>query len=306
MNPVISLLRPKEWVKNLFLYAPLFFGGALLDTHKFILCSIGFVVFSAAASAVYIFNDLRDLEFDRQHPAKKLRPLAANLIGTTVAWVILAVLVLVSLVAAFLLNPAFALVIALYLLLNLAYSIQLKHIAIIDVTCIAAGFLLRIIGGGIIAAIVLSPWLLIMTFLVSLFMGFGKRRDDVLLLHHSGTRMRKSIDGYNLEFINAAMVVMASVLIVCYINYITSPEVVARIAHPYFFVSAFFVTIALLRYLQIVLVEQKSSSPTKIVTGDAVIVVMVVCWLLHFAFSIYAHNDLLQGFVAVLPISCLA
>jgi 4-hydroxybenzoate polyprenyltransferase len=200
----------------------------------------------------------------------------------------LALRVIAALAWSYLLMPLFCMVIALYLLLNLAYSLYLKHIAIIDITCISAGFLLRVIGGGILAGIALSPWLLIMTFLVSLFMGFGKRRDDVLLLQESGTRMRKSVDGYNLEFINAAMVAMASVLIVCYINYITSSEVALRITHPYFFVSVFFVTIAMLRYLQIALVEQKSGSPTKIVTSDAIIIVMIICWVLHFTFSIYA------------------
>ncbi len=287
MKSSLQLLRPKEWVKNLFLFAPLFFSGELLAVHKLLYASAGFFLFSFAASSMYILNDILDLAFDKLHPVKMRRPLPAGKISVKSAWLIFLTLIIISLAGSFFLHQNFGFVVLSYLLLNFAYSFFLKRFAIIDISCISIGFLLRIVGGGILVSVMLSPWLFIMTFLVSIFLALGKRRDDVLLLQSNGEQMRKSIKGYNLEFINSGMAIMAAVLIVCYINYITSPEVTQRIASPYLFITVFFVVIALLRYLQITLVEQKSGSPTEIVTKDFIILSMIAAWFIHFSISIY-------------------
>lgn len=285
-----KLLRVHQWIKNLFIFTPIFFGGAFLQSESLIKVVYGFLAFSIAASSIYIINDILDVKFDRLHPVKSKRPIASGQIPMPVAVSIAMILFGSAAIIAFFINENFGFLVLTYLFLNLLYTKKLKHIPIIDITCISIGFVLRVLSGGAIAGIVVSKWLVIMTFLLSLFLALGKRRDDILLEKDLGNQLRKAIKGYTLEFINASMMIMAAVLIVGYLMYVISPEITARITNPYFYFSVFFVIIGVLRYLQIAFVLEQTGSPTKIAYSDTFIQLVLAGWVVYFFFMLYSHK----------------
>lgn len=284
---VFTLIRPSQYVKNLFIFTPLFFVGQITNIELFLNAVIAFVAFSASASAIYILNDYQDIEEDRQHPQKKYRPLASEVISKKTAIILIGMFFIVgiSLMATLSLH-AFSIV-CIYIVLNIGYSFYLKHIAILDVTVIAIGFVLRIFVGSTVTGTPLSIWIVIMTFLLALFMALAKRRDDVFLYLDTGKKVRKVIDGYNLQLIDSAMMIMASVVIVTYILYTTSIEVSQRLESEYLYLTAVFVILGVLRYLQITLVENDSSSPTKIALKDKFMQLTIFTWALSFVWIIY-------------------
>jgi len=288
----LRLIRIKEWIKNLFLFIPLFFSGQLFDFKKIGLLVVGFFAFSFIASCIYILNDYRDIEDDRKHPTKSKRPLAAGLVKRSTA-VIVAILLLV---AGFALSTfadhrlKFTFVLGLYFLVNLGYSLGLKAIPILDVFIVASGFVFRVKGGSIIAHIGTSEWLMIMVFLLSLFMAIAKRRDDILLKISSGMDMRKSVKGYNLDFLSTVMSLLCAVIIVAYFMYTMSPEVENRLGTYRLYYTCIFVIAGVLRYLQIVYVQEKSGSPTKILYKDIFIQITIILWVSSFYTILYLKN----------------
>ncbi|MDX2249959.1 MAG: UbiA prenyltransferase family protein [Bacteroidia bacterium] len=284
----ILLLRPHQYTKNLMLFLPAFFGLRIGDIQVVLSILIGFVAFSLIASGVYILNDYRDRKEDAAHPIKKDRPLASGRVSVRIAFLLMGFVIAVGLgIFVFLDKYALYLVTA-YVFLNVLYTFRLKHIAIIDISIIALGFVIRVAVGSMIVkpTIPLSMWLILMMFLGALFLALAKRRDDVLLAS-DGMKVRKAIDGYNLEFINSAMVVMASVLIVAYISYTISPEIQEKFNSHNLYITVFFVILGVLRYMQITFVEEKSGSPTKILVGDLFLQVVILCWIIAFAILIY-------------------
>jgi decaprenyl-phosphate phosphoribosyltransferase len=261
------------------------------------------MAFSFVASSIYIINDYRDIEDDKKHPEKRFRPLASGAVKAIAAIIICILLLAMGFTIAYFIREKFLFILAIYFFLNLAYSFGLKTIPILDVIIVAAGFVLRVKGGAVIAVIGLTEWLNIMIFLLSLFMAIGKRRDDVLLKFSSGTDMRKSIKGYNLEFLNVATSLVCAVIVVAYFMYTMSPEVQYRMAHleksnaaqggtaiggAYrLYYTCLFVLAGILRYLQIIFVQAKSGSPTKILYRDRFIQVTILLWIASFYFIIY-------------------
>lgn len=285
---IFNLLRVHQWVKNAFVLAPAFFGG-VLALDKFIDVLVpGFLCFCMVSSSIYILNDLMDVSADRQHPKKSKRPIASGKISVGTASLVMGVLFLIGAVGGYLVNKNFFLVLCVYAVINVGYSVYLKRISILDIMLVSSGFILRVLAGGILASVVISHWLYIMTFLIALFIAIAKRRDDVLLLESTGAEMRKSIKGYSLEFANAAMAMMSAVIIVAYLLYVTSPEIRDRHPDKPLYVSVVFVVAGLLRYLQITLVEKRSGSPTRIVLTDYFIQCVVLAWVIFFAVCIYA------------------
>lgn len=268
---------------------PAFFAGQLLSVN-FLAEIAGFFAFSFVASAVYIFNDMRDIESDKLHPRKSKRPLARGIISLNSAFFLLGLLLFAGFMSAFVLSQNFFLILLAYFLLNIAYSLKLKHISILDIAIVATGFLLRVFAGGVISGTPISKWLILLTFLLALFLALAKRRDDVLLLNLNGEKMRKAVDGYNLEFINTSMATMAAIIVVVYIQYSVSEEVVRRLGTEHVYLSAIFVVLGLLRYLQITLVEGKSGSPTQILLQDYFIQVVLLCWIAFFAVLLYGKH----------------
>ena len=287
---VLKLIRPSQYIKNVFIFLPLFFVGQITNSDLLINAITAFVAFSLSASAVYILNDFLDVEEDRLHPTKKHRPLASGLISKNEAFLLIAIFSVagVSLITS---QSSQALVLLLtYITLNIFYCFYLKHIPIIDITIIAIGFVLRLFLGSIVTETPLSMWIVLMTFLLALFLALAKRRDDVLHFMNTGKKMRKVIYGYNLQFIDGAMIIMASVVIVSYILYTTSLEASQRIQSEFLYLTSLFVILGIFRYLQISFVEQDSGSPTKIMIKDKFIIITILTWISSFVYLIY-FND---------------
>jgi 4-hydroxybenzoate polyprenyltransferase len=266
---------------------PLFFVGQITHSDLLLAATLAFIAFSLSASAIYILNDYRDIEEDRLHPSKKYRPLASGAISRKSALIMMASLFIVGLALMAMLSLQALLILCAYIILNIAYSFHFKHVAIIDITMIATGFVLRLFVGASVTGTQLSMWIVIMTFLLALFMALAKRRDDVLIFMNTGKKMRKVIDGYNLQLIDGAMIMMGSVVIMAYFLYTTSAPVVERLHSEYLYLTALFVIIGILRYLQIALVMNDSSSPTRIVLKDRLIQMTILAWLASFAWIIY-------------------
>lgn len=287
IKDIAILIRPHQYIKNLFIFMPLFFVGQIVNIELLLNAIIAFVSFSVSASAIYILNDYQDIEEDRQHPKKQFRPLASGVISKKSAVILMAVLFIVGVsLMGILSKQAFGILCA-YITLNIGYSFYLKHIAILDVSIIAIGFVLRLFVGSTVTEIPLSMWIVIMTFLLALFMALAKRRDDVLLFLDTGKKMRRVIDGYNLQLIDGSMMIMASVVIVAYILYATSPEVLQRMQSEYLYLTALFVILGIMRYLQIAFVENNSGSPTRIVLKDKFMQITILAWMLSFVWIIY-------------------
>ena len=218
-HPVVRLIRPKQWIKNLIVLLPVFFGGALLQPEPMTSGLITVLSFSFAASSIYCLNDLIDVEDDRRHPVKCARPIASGQVSVRKAWGLMGLMFALAM-AVLLLLPENRWetggVIVFYWLLNIAYCMRLKQYAIIDVCIVAFGFVLRLLAGGLASGIFLSKWIVLMTFLLMLFLSFAKRRDDVVRMNETGEAPRKNTIRYNLTFINQAITITASVTLVCY------------------------------------------------------------------------------------------
>lgn len=284
---LLRLIRPHQYVKNLFIFMPLFFAGQIHNIELLLNTIIGFIAFSLAASAIYILNDYQDMEEDRQHPKKKSRPLASGAISTSQAVIIMVLLGGVSFTLMSLLSIKAAGILLAYVAMNIAYSFSLKHVAILDVTIIAIGFVLRLFVGAVVTDIPLSVWIVVMTFLLALFMALAKRRDDVLIYMETGKKMRNVIDGYNLQFLDTAMAIMASVVVVAYTIYTTTDSVIERVGSEYLYLTSLFVVLGILRYLQIAFVHKDSGSPTKIVLKDLFMQLVLIGWIISFVWILY-------------------
>ena len=285
---ILKILRPHQWVKNTFIFIPLFFGGSLFDMADWTSSLVAFVAFSFAASAIYSINDIVDVEADKKHPKKCKRPIAAGLVSKRQASLLAIILAIAALALPFLLNNwMLSVVIAVYLAMNLCYCIRLKHYAIIDVCIVAMGFVMRIVAGGVATDIVLSRWIVMMTFLLTLFLSFAKRRDDVLIMNETGMAPRKNTSRYNLTFINQAITITGGVMLVCYIMYTVSPEVIERFNSPNLYMTSFFVILGLLRYIQLTVVDERSGEPTRLVLSDRLIQLIIAGWIISVAIIIY-------------------
>lgn len=292
MSSILKLIRPQQWLKNVFVMIPMFFGGSLLDPGDIRASVLTFLAYSFIASSVYCFNDINDVEADRRHPVKCKRPLASGALTMGAAWGLMALtLVFAAAFTAMLGGKEHILkvggVLLFYYIMNLCYCAKLKQYAIVDVCVVAFGFVLRVLAGGFATDIVPSKWLVLMTFLLTLFLSFAKRRDDVLRMNETGEPPRKNTIRYNLTFINQAITVSASVTLVCYIMYTVSPEVVARFGSDMLYLTSVFVLLGLLRYMQITVVDKKSGDPTKMVLRDRFTQLVIAAWALTFLVIIY-------------------
>lgn len=294
IKSVVRLLRPHQWLKNAFIFLPLFFDRHLMDVEYVIPAVLMFFAYSFAASGIYCYNDIYDVESDKKHPIKCMRPIASGVISKTMGYCIMSFCFVLSIATItlgdFLIGSgkdALYGVIAFYVIMNVAYCVKLKQIAIIDVFIIAVGFVLRIIAGGFATGIFLTHWIVLMTFLLALFLAFAKRRDDVVMYEDSGVILRKNVNRYNLAFMNQVIAVVACLTMMCYIMYTVSPEVIARFDSQYIYATSVFVLAGIIRYLQLTIVDVKSGSPTKVLMKDRFIQTCIVGWVLSFALILY-------------------
>lgn len=287
--PLLKLARPHQWIKNLFLFIPIFFAGEIFELDKVLILFFGFLSFCLVSSSVYVLNDFKDIESDRMHPIKKDRPLASGKVKPQIALAMMVAFALVGLLMSYNINKAFFFLLSSYLALNIFYSLGLKNVSILDILIVAIGFVLRTVAGGIIANVYISHWLIIMIFLLSLFLVLAKRREDMLQFVLSGKALRKSTENYSMDFINLSLTMIAGVIVVAYIMYTVSPEVTDRLHTHNLYITSIFVIVGVLRYMQITLVENKSGSPVKILYSDTFIHITLLVWILSFFLIIYLN-----------------
>lgn len=287
----IQLLRPLQWLKNAFVFAPIFFSNNLLELKYLIPTTTAFISFCFISSSIYCFNDLRDVEADRQHPKKCKRPIASGEVSIKGGYIMM----LLCLILAFTV-PLFAtlanikyilLIIGGYWLMNIAYCLKLKQYAIIDVSVIAIGFVMRVFVGGLATNIWVSHWLVLMTFLLALFLALAKRSDDFSIFEQTGKKPRISITGYNKEFINEAIAIVSAITMVCYIMYTMSEDVIERMGSEYLYLTSGWVLVGLFRYMQKTIVYGDSGSPTKTLYHDYFIQLCIIGWIVTFFAIIY-------------------
>jgi 4-hydroxybenzoate polyprenyltransferase len=286
ISAVFAMLRPRQWTKNVFVMAPLFFTPPALSLRNVELVAAGVVSFCALASAIYILNDYFDREADRQHPEKRFRPLAAGTVPLGLALVLFGTLLTGGFAIALSISYEFTWIVAGYVALNLAYSFGLKHVAILDVLIIALGFTLRVQAGAVLIGIAPSAWIVITTGLLALFLALAKRRDDIS--RNLGNGHRKSLSGYTLPFLDVAATIMLGALLVAYMIYTTDANVMKELGTDKIYYTTPFVVAGILRYLQIALVENGSGSPTDVVLTDRFLIITIVGWA--FTFGILIHG----------------
>ena len=284
---IIRLIRVKQWLKNIFVGLPLFFSLNFFKIDKLILCIETFFIVSFLASAVYVLNDYVDIENDKLHPIKKNRPLASGVLSTNFAFVILLFMLILGLGGSYLLNPRLLLPATAYLSINVLYSFRLKKIPILDVSIIGIGFVLRVIIGAIAIDVVPSHWLIVMTFLLTVFIALAKRRDDLVILEQTNIIVRQTANSYSKSYLEHAMSILSACLILYYILYTTNPITQEQFNSTSVLYSSFFVIVGVLRYWQIILVEQNSGSPTEIFIKDRFIQINFMGWILFLTYLIY-------------------
>lgn len=268
---------------------PAFFGGKIGVLFSSFRPAVAFLSFCAFASSVYILNDIFDVEKDRVHERKRTRPIASGAVSIRNAVLMLVLLTLTATGLAFAVGTMFLYIVVGYFALNLLYSLHFKHVSLIDISFIAIGFVLRVLAGGVATDVVISKWLILMTFLLACCLAVGKRRDD-LLLGVDKASLRPANTGYTLRFIDTCLIILGSVTIVCYVMYTVSEEVVQRLKTDNVYLTSLFVIVGILRFLQIAIVEQKSGAPTMILLRDTLIQSMIGMWFVAFLVILYASK----------------
>jgi len=286
LRDALQLLRLEHWVKNLFVFLPAFFAARLTEWAILREAILAFLAFSAISSGVYVLNDWVDAPQDRNHPDKQHRPMARGVIQRREALLLLFGAFIIGFALASSLGPVVLLFGALYTGINVLYTFVLKHIAIVDISLIGMGFLLRVLAGGAATDVEVSHWLTVMTFLLALILGLAKRRGEYVVAVR-GHRFRRALEGYNLPFLDAAMIVCSTVAIVAYLMYCFSPEVTERIGSQRIYYTAFFVITGILRYLQLALVFGRTESPTRALLRDAFLQVTLLGWIGAFIWLLY-------------------
>ena len=277
LTALLKTMRPRQWSKNVFIFAALVFDKQVLNPVAFLRTLAGFVLFCFISSSVYIFNDLADVEADRQHPEKKNRPIASGKLSVGAAWVAGITLVLFTLGAAYFLARGFEAVLIIYFLLNIAYSKWLKHIPIIDVLVLAACFVLRVHAGVTLIQVErFSPWLYVVMTLLSLFLGFGKRRAELALLAHGAGSHRKVLEGYTLPLLDQYIMIVSSTTIVAYSLYTFSAPNVPK--NDSMMLTIPFVIYTLFRYLYLIEVKHAGGEPEEILLSDRPFQVAMILW----------------------------
>ena len=276
----IKLMRPKQYIKNLFVMAAIIFSNKILDLDAVDKTIIAFIAFCLISSSVYILNDIVDIEKDKLHPKKCKRPLASGAISKGSAWVLFGLLVIISISMSFLINTSLTFILVLYLINNLLYSFKIKNVILLDVFSIAFGFILRVCAGSVAINAELSNWIILCTFFLSLYLGLGKRKKEISTLKDNAVEHRKILREYNDEVLNQMMTVVLSSTIVCYALYSTSNP-----KNPNMILTTIFVVYGVLRYNYIINTTEEGN-PTDVVLNDRSLQVNVLLWILSCLFII--------------------
>jgi len=274
---ILQTMRPRQWVKNLVVFGALLFSRKFTDGGAVLHTVAAFLLFCAASGGIYIINDLFDAERDRRHPEKSRRPIASGALGSAAAIVAATLLLTGSLMSAFTLSPPFGAVVLIYAALNLAYSLWLKEVVIIDVMVIASGFVLRAVGGGLVIDVTISTWLIMCTILLSLFLAFCKRRQELELVPEAHEH-RSILREYSVAFLDQMINVVTASTVTAYMFYTISPEVELRLGTHYLYLTVPFVLYGIFRYLYLVHKKGQGGSPTQALLTDWPLLLDVALW----------------------------
>lgn len=276
---LIEAMRPKQWVKNGFVLAPVLFARKITHVDRLQMAMIAFFVFCLAASSVYLLNDAMDAEKDRRHPDKCHRPIASGRLDKQFALIVASVMFASSLAVAYALSPWFAAALAIYLVNNLLYSLRLKNVVVLDVMMVAMGFILRVLGGSWAIRVVPSDWILLCTLLLSLFLAFCKRRAEIIKLGAESNEHRKVLSGYSIAMLDQANAVLLGATIVSYAIYTTNPATIERFGSDHLVYTVPFVIYGLLRYLYLIHMKQLGGNPTDALLADRPLQASLLAWL---------------------------
>ena len=277
IRDILYSFRPKQWTKNLFIFSALIFDRQLTNSKSLITTLAGFLIFCALSSSVYLFNDLFDIEADKNHPTKKYRPIASGRLSKSLAIVLAIIIGVGALCFAFLLSWGFFLICLSYLLINLLYSKWLKHLPIIDVLIVASGFVLRVAAGVTLVAVErFSPWLYVVTTLLALFIGFGKRRAELALLAGSANQHRTVFEGYTLDFLDQLITIVSGTTIIGYSLYtFSAPNLPTNHA---MMLTIPFVLYGIFRYLYLIKVKESGGAPEELLITDRPLQITILLW----------------------------
>jgi 4-hydroxybenzoate polyprenyltransferase len=289
---ILKQLRPKQWSKNLILFAGLIFAEQMRDPDLFIRAVLGFVCFALVSSAVYCFNDLVDLANDKRHPEKRHRPLPSGAISPQLVFGLGLVLMAVGVLGAFQLAPNFGLVTVVYFLQNLAYSLKLKQVPVLDIILLSAGFVLRAVGSVEVLArpdVQLSPWLILCTFFLALFISAGKRRAELALLADDAGTHRAALSGYSLAFLDRILGSTMTSAVLAYAIYTLAPETQAKFGTTALVYTVPFVLFGLYRYMYLVYEKDAGGNPTESIIQDRPLILDVASWLFVVTWVLYVR-----------------
>ncbi|MCF7753018.1 decaprenyl-phosphate phosphoribosyltransferase [Paenibacillus xylanexedens] len=275
VSGLIRLLRPKQWTKNLLLFAALLFSFEEIRTETILATLLGFILFSLVAGCVYILNDFVDRDRDRQHPVKKYRPMASGQVNPSHALLFGILLLILSVGTAFMMNPLFGVLCIVYFLLNVSYSFVLKHLVILDMMTIAAGFVLRAIAGGVLIHVPFTPWFLICTMLLSLFLAIGKRRNELTLLEGNTGSHRKVLDNYSITLLDQFNTIVTTATIISYSLFTFTSD---RTIHLMWTIPL--VIYGMFRYLYLIHMKNQGGSPDRVLFEDKPILITVMLYVI--------------------------
>ena len=287
--PLLATFRPRHWVKNLFIFAAPFFSLKIFDPLNFYPLMLGLVSWCLVTSSTYLFNDIIDRKEDSLHPHKKHRPLASGALDVRLAWLFWVFLSAASFILALGCSLNFARLIAFYFLLNIAYSLYLKHVFILDVMCIASGFVLRVVSGAVLINVGFSEWIIMCTFLLSLLLGFSKRQEEITYLGSNAVYHRKVLKDYDQGFLQRIPYVLVASTIVCYMLYTVSAEAIKKFGNKNLIYTTPFVIYGLFRYVYIAYEKNKGSDPTQVLFQDLPTVANIVLWVMAVGLIIYVR-----------------
>jgi 4-hydroxybenzoate polyprenyltransferase len=288
MNHYFRLLRPSQWIKNVFVFAPLVFSKHLFEPQLFITALKGFISFSIVSSAVYVFNDIFDREADAAHPLKKNRPIAAGAISIPAASFFSAVLLCAAALVGFSLPQGFQIILLSYLVLQLLYSVALKKIVILDVFIIASGFMLRVLAGAEVIDVMISHWIILCTMFLSLFLALAKRRGEIILFKNAdSTSERKVLQQYDISFLDSTMVITSSGMAISYALYTVADRTVNAFGTDYLIFTTIFVLFGIFRYLFLVMKMNMGENSVAIIFRDRPMFINLCLWFLSCVIIIY-------------------
>ena len=281
-SPAFALLvaiRPLEWTKNAFVFAPVIFSGNLTSPPAVISAATAFIALCMAASATYLLNDVRDREADRAHPTKCHRPIAAGVIAPRHAILMASVLGLTGIALAFTVNRFTGFGVFGYLALTTLYSMALKGVVILDVVTLACGFVLRVIVGSVAIGVQFSAWLVLCTFMLALFLGFGKRRNELTLLEGKAIDHRPILGEYSPQFLDLMMSVVTTAAVMSYVMYTMDPDTMAHFGSAHLVYTSVFVLYGIFRYLYLIHKRSFGGNPAQALYRDTSLLLAVFCWI---------------------------